>query len=222
MSGSGPAFDPAECMPPMRPMVAGGWDTEAALGETPKPIDFERFFGRPGPLEIEVGFGSGIFLATHAPKHPERNFLGIENAGAQMGRLKEKLRKRSVLNVRLVLCDALYVLEEFVPDASVDVYRIYFPDPWPKSRHHKRRVFSPRILPPLERTLKPGGRLYIKTDVTAYYEVIDELLRGVDFLRRDRDARLDVAPDPDDIVTNFQRKAMEKGHPIHALDLTRR
>ncbi len=192
------------------------------LGELPRPVSVAGLFGREGPLVLEVGFGSGIWLATVAPMHPGTNFLGLERDRTQVLRTREKLEKRGIANVRLVCCDAPYFLEDYLPGGAVSECHIYFSDPWPKKRHHKRRLFSPRLLPILERILAPGAPLHIKTDVTAYHEVMVALLDSAPFLAKEWDRRLDLAPMPGDIVTNFQRKAIVAGHPIHAMLYRRR
>ena len=191
-------------------------------GELPKPLSVPELFGRGGRLALEIGFGSGIWLATVAPVHPDTNYLGLERDRTQVMRTREKLEKRGILNARLVCCDAPYFLEDYMPDGAVSECHIYFSDPWPKKRHHKRRLFSPRLLPILERILAPGAPLYIKTDVSAYYRVMVELLEPAPFLAKESDLRLDLAPVAGDIITNFQRKAIAAGHPIHAMLYRRR
>ncbi len=209
--------EPPPCEPPPRPAEKGGWDLEIPLGDLKKPLDFTRLFGREAPLAVEVGSGSGLFLTIEAANRPGTNFLAIERDGGEVRRAKDKWRRRNLLNVRIIRCDAHYLLEEFAPPRSVDEYIILYSDPWPKKRHHKRRFFQPRLLPILERTLKPGAAVRIKTDVTAYYEVIRELLDTAPFLTLEQDHRLDIEQDPEDIQTNYQRKAIEQGHPIHSL-----
>lgn len=211
----------ARCHPPVRAAEEGGWDLELKLHELGKPLDFAAMFGRIAPTEIEIGSGSGIFLAIEAARRPEVNFLAIEQDGAEVRRAKDKWRRRDLLNTRIVRCDALYFLEDYPPPASVDAYIILYSDPWPKKKHHKRRLFQPRLLSILRRTLKPGGYLTIKTDVTEYYDVMIPLLAEAPFLQPIFDKRLDLEPEPDDIVTNFQRKALEQGHPIHYMRYVR-
>lgn len=208
---------PDRCTPPLELDPLGGWNVSLRLGELEKPLDFARLFGRVAAVEVEIGSGSGIFLAEESLARPEADFLAIESDGSNVARARDKVRRRGNVNVRLLRCDALYFLEDYPPAHSVDRYHIYFPDPWPKTKHHKRRIFQPRLLGILERTLKPGGTVFIKTDVTAYYDVIVELLAGAAFLSRTLDHRIDQEALPGDRVTNFQRKAMEAGHPIHAL-----
>lgn len=208
---------PPVCQPPLRPHPISGWDLEVTPGEITKPIDFAAVFGRRAPVHLEVGCGSGLFLAIHGPRFPHIDFFGIEVDGAESRRAKDKWRRRNLLNTRIVRSDAFYFLEEYVPEASLDAMIILFSDPWPKTRHHKRRVFRPQLLPILARVLKPGADLIIKTDVTEYYNVMIELFQDAPFLELLTDKRIDLQPEPDDIVTNFQSKALAKGHPIHAM-----
>lgn len=210
-------MDPSALNPPLKPSERGGWDLELSLAELAKPLDFPAIFGRHGCVEIEVGSGSGLFLAQEAKLRPEVDFLAIEQDGKQVARAKDKWRRRNLLNTRIIRCDALYFLEDYPAADSVDSYIILYSDPWPKNRHHRRRVFQPRLLPILERTLRPGGLLRVKTDVTEYYNVIVALFRTAPFLELVYDKRLDLEPDPEDLETNFQTKAREKGHPIHSL-----
>lgn len=207
--------DPGKCDPPLQPAEEGGWDLELKLADLKKPLDYDAIFGRHARTEIEIGSGSGLFLAVEAANRTGVNFLAIEKDGKQVHRMKDKWRRRNLLNIRALRCDAFYFLEEYAPDNSVDAYIILYSDPWFKKRHHKRRVFSPRLLPSLERSMKPGALLTVKTDISSYYEVIVELLDNAPFLTKHFDKRLDLEDDPDDIETNFQRKAREQGHPLH-------
>lgn len=209
-------------IPPGQEAAAPAMRVVVEMGELPKPLSVPDLYGREGRLALEIGFGSGIWLATVAPQHPETNYLGLERDRTQVLRTKEKLEKRGIQNARLVCCDAPYFLEDYMPDRAVSECHVYFSDPWPKKRHHKRRLFSPRLLPILERILAPGAPLHVKTDVTAYYEVMVELLDPAPFLSKESDLRLDLAPSDGDIITNFQRKAIAAGHPIHAMLYRRR
>lgn len=213
--------DPPQCTPALAPSPLGGWDLEIPLSTLEKPLDFSAIFGREAPVVVEIGSGSGLFLVTEAQRRPEVNFLAIEKDGKQVHRAKDKWRRRNLLNTRILRGDAHYLLEEYPPPASIDEYIILFSDPWFKRRHHKNRVFQPRLLPILDRTLKAGGLLTIKTDITSYYEIMRKLLDGAPFLELLYDRRIDLEPDPNDIMTNYQRKALEKGHPIHAMQYRR-
>lgn len=206
---------PCECTPPLRQMADGQWNLELDLAELAKPLDFKALFGRSAPLEIEVGVGSGFFCAEYARDHPEINLLGIDKTGSETHRTNDKCRRRGLTNVRLLRCDALYFLEDYPADHSVDTYHVYYSDPWPKKRHHRRRLWQPRFIEILRRTLKRDGRLFMKTDVTDYFEVIDGLLHASGFLDLVHERRLDLDPLEGDYETNFQRKAIEQGHPLH-------
>ncbi|CAN5272006.1 tRNA (guanosine(46)-N7)-methyltransferase TrmB [soil metagenome] len=207
----------AACTPPPRQSDRGGWDLELPMAELPRPLDWRAIFGRDARTEIEIGAGSGLFLSTEAARRPDVNFFAIEQDAGQVRRAADKWRRRKLLNTRIVRCDALYFLEEFPAAESIDAYIILYSDPWPKKKHHKRRLFQPRLLPILERTLKAGGLLTVKTDVTEYYDVIRPLLDSAPFLKLEWYKRLDLEPEEDDVETNFQSKAKEKGHPLHYL-----
>ncbi len=180
-----------------------------------KPLDWEAIFGRPGRVEIEVGIGSGYFLSRYAQDNPDINLFGMDKEGSEVYRTNDKCRRLGIPNVRLLRCDALYFLTDYPGDASVDAYHIYYSDPWPKTRHHKRRLWRPEIVPMLERTLKSGGDLFMKTDVTEYFEVICQVLGAATQLELVEERRIDIDPIENDYETNFQRKAREKGHPLH-------
>lgn len=191
------------------------------LPDLEKPVDPARLFGRQAPFEVEIGVGSGFFLSRYARANPGVNILGIDNVRSEAFRSADKCRRHGLFNVRVLGCDAPYFLANHLPDACIDACHIYFSDPWPKKRHHKRRLWSPSFLPILERVLAPGGLLLMKTDVTAYFEVIDELLRSAPFLRLEDNRRLDAEPMDGDIITNFQNKALAAGHPIYYQRLRR-
>src|SRR5438552_9682982 len=130
----------------------------------PRPLNFAELFGNDHPVEIEIGIGKGTFITEQAKARPEVNFLGIEWARWFWRYASDRLRRNGCTNARTVRAEASYFLHEFVPPASVSVLHIYFPDPWPKARHHKRRLISPKFMPAVQRVLAPGGRLQIVTD----------------------------------------------------------
>src|SRR5258706_4238641 len=111
-----------------------------------RPIDWQQLFENPNPVEIEIGTGKGTFLTEQAKARPEVNFLGIEWARWYWRYASDRLRRNGCTNARMVRADANYFLVEFVPDASLSVVHIYFPDPWPKKRHHKRRLIQEAFL----------------------------------------------------------------------------
>jgi tRNA (guanine-N7-)-methyltransferase len=190
-------------------------EIELRLGALEKPLDLATLFGREAPTELEIGIGSGYFLSRYALDHQERNLLGLDNAASEVRRSADKCRRLGAGNVRVLRVDALYFLEEFPPPAAFQAIHIYYSDPWPKKRHHKRRLWQPRLVPLLERTLAPGGTLLLKTDVTAYFDVIQEVLGASSLLHCEGTRRIDLEPLPGDYDSNFQRKAVQQGHPLH-------
>jgi tRNA (guanine-N7-)-methyltransferase len=185
------------------------------LARLGKPLDFARLFGRPGPVAIEVGIGSGYFLSRYALDRPELNLLGIDQAPGEVRRSADKCTRLGATNVRVLCCDAIYFLYDYPAAASVDEYHVYYSDPWHKRRHQKRRLWRPEFLDVVARTLRPGGALFLKTDVTDYFTVINGLLKGHEAFRLLDDRRLDNEPLEGDYETNFQRKAIRQGHPLH-------
>ncbi len=181
-----------------------------------KPFDWDAAFGGNfRSNEIEVGIGSGYFLSRHGLENPESRILGIDKEGSEVWRSADKLARHGVGNARVLRADALYFLADYVADSAIDVYHIYYSDPWPKTRHHKRRLWRPEIVPLLERTMKPGADLFLKTDVPEYFDVIQGVLGAAAYLELVEDKRIDLEPLAGDHETNFQRKAREKGHPLH-------
>jgi len=176
-------------------------------------LRFEELFGRAGPVEIEVGIGSGRFILEEAAARPEVSFLGLEWSLKHLRVAKERAEKRGLLNVRFHRADARHVVADLVPDASVARLHVYCPDPWPKKRHRKRRFFTPAMAPHLERILAPGGYLDLSTDYTEYFEEILAVLRD--------HTRLGPAADPlypiDGAAgkTNYEVKYMKAGRVIH-------
>jgi tRNA (guanine-N7-)-methyltransferase len=188
---------------------------ELELGELAKPLDLTALFGRQAPAELEIGIGSGYFLSRYALDHPEVNLLGLDNVGSEVRRTADKCCRLGALNVRVLRVDALYFLEEYPLTDAFQAIHIYYSDPWPKHRHHRRRLWQPRLVPLIERSLVAGGTLYLKTDVTEYFEVIQRVLGEAKGLRLVEDRRLDIEPLPGDYDSNFQRKAVKQGHPLH-------
>jgi tRNA (guanine-N7-)-methyltransferase len=144
--------------------------------ELPNPWDAAALFGREAPLEVEVGSGKGLFLETAATRAPDRSFLGIEIAAKYARFAAARLAKRSLPNAVVIHGDAQRVFGELLADDSLAAVHVYFPDPWWKKRHHKRRVMNERFLGHIERTLVAGGRLHFWTDVRERFDAILELI----------------------------------------------
>jgi tRNA (guanine-N7-)-methyltransferase len=182
----------------------------------PRPIDWATLFGNENPVEMEIGMGKGTFLTEQAVAHPQINYFGIEWANWFWRYASDRLRRHHCANARTVRAEAKYFLSEFVPDASISVLHIYFPDPWPKSRHHKRRLIQDPFMPIVRRILKPGGRLQIVTDHAEYFEQIDEVLRrsGLRVIDYNRPG---TAGEGEFVGTNFERKYRREGRPFFAV-----
>ena len=135
-----------------------------------KPVNWQEMFGNDHPVELEIGSGKGTFLCDQAKARPEVNLFGIEWARQYWRLASDRLRRNNCLNVRMVRAEASFFLTEYVPSESLSVLHIYFPDPWPKARHHKRRLIQPKFVPLVNRVLKPGGRWQVVTDHKGYFE----------------------------------------------------
>lgn len=148
------------------------------LAQLPQPWDAARLFGRCAPLEVEVGCGKGLFLAQAAGGNAAHDFLGIELAAKYARYSAARLAKLGLSNACVIQGDAQRVLAEILPFESVAAVHVYFPDPWWKKRHKKRRVLNERFLQHVQRGLQLGGSLHFWTDVEEYYQTTLELIRA--------------------------------------------
>ena len=206
--------------------VGVAWEDLPPLGDSPEATRFDLRTLWPAdrrdrPLEIEIGSGKGTFLVQEAPRRPDVNLLGVEYAKEFWRYAADRCRRHALgQQVRIVCGDARTLVEWHAADAVFAQAHIYFPDPWPKKRHHKRRLIQRRFLEQLHRTLTPGGHVRIVTDHDDYFAWIEreieasaDLFERVDFEKpRSGDAREVVG-------TNFERKYRREGRPFHALAL---
>ncbi len=181
-------------------------------------VDFSDIFGRRAPVHIEIGSGKGIFLVNQAKSRPDVNLIGIEWAGRYYRFAVDRIGRWNLVNVRIIRTDAAYFLAEFIPDSSVDCFHFYFPDPWPKKRHHKRRFFNAANTDNLIRCLKPAGTIRIVTDYEEYFEQIKavlsaraEQLQEIDFLPTDG------AGIGEWVGSNFERKYLKENRTIFTI-----
>lgn len=180
----------------------------------PTPIVWSVLFGNDQPIEIEVGSGKGLFLLNAALTHPERNFLGIEIDRKYALYAATRLAKRQLPNAKMAPTDARALLRDQVPDASVAAVHVYFPDPWWKTRHHKRRVFTEEFARQCARILQPGGLLHLATDVPEYFQVMTELIAAIPEFQS-MPPPSERAPSHDmDYLSNFERKARKRDTPV--------
>jgi tRNA (guanine-N7-)-methyltransferase len=185
----------------------------AAAAQT--PLDWQQEFGNRNGVEIEVGFGKGLFLLNESRRRPDANFLGIEIERKYVLLTADRLARRAATNVRLACTDARWLLRERVASASVAAVHIYFPDPWWKQRHHKRRVLTLDFAQQCVRVLQPGGRLHFVSDVQEYFDESRQMLQSIDVLRPLDSPEPAAARDELDYLTNFERKYRREGRPIY-------
>lgn len=181
------------------------------LFSTHRDVDWRRLFGNDRPVEIEVGCGKGAFLLAYAEQRPDRNLLGIEKQPRWVRWIERRLERSPRENARVLCADAAFVLASFVPDASVHAIHLYFPDPWWKRRHHKRRIVRADLAGHLFRALEPGGALHLATDVADRFETMTAELAPAGFA-------ITVSAEPTPTgrpLTNFERKYRAEGRPLH-------
>lgn len=192
------------------PVVVATAAGERRLIELGAPLPLPRLAAGDGAWEVEIGFGKGRYLLGRAAAEPERRFLGIEVAGEYFRLAERRLRRRGLGNVVLVHGEALFVLDAILPRAFASAVHAYFPDPWPKSRHQRRRLFSPGSVDLVLGLLAPGGTLCFATDFIDYGEEVASLLAAHPELaveRRD-------TPWPEGPRTNYEAKYASEGRPI--------
>jgi len=171
-------------------------------------VEPATLFRREAPLEVELGAGKGDFIIERAAATPARNFLAIELSGSVARLLAVRAGQSEAGNLRVLRADARTVVNLLLPDFSVTAYHIYFPDPWPKERHAKHRLFTPHFAASLKRTLcNEGGRVFVATDVGDYARDIFPILEAAGFARVDE-------PVPGSDRSNFGRKYLEAGRRV--------
>ncbi|MBW8823903.1 MAG: tRNA (guanosine(46)-N7)-methyltransferase TrmB [Xanthomonadales bacterium] len=181
------------------------------------PRDFDAAFGRHAPRIVEIGFGNGEALRYSAALDPHRDHIGIEVHAPGVGRLLNALAADDAKNVRLYHHDAVEVLENEIADGSLDEIRIYFPDPWHKKRHGKRRLVNTEFATLLVRKLAPGGRLHLATDWSDYAEQMWDVLDATPGLVNRAGSRGQVSRPPWRPQTHFETRGQRLGHPVFDL-----
>jgi tRNA (guanine-N7-)-methyltransferase len=189
---------------------------------SPQPLDLAALFGRDAPRAVEIGFGNGSHLAALAASHPERDYLGIEVHPPGVGHLLRLLEQQGLTNVRVSADDAVQVLDAQVPSAALDEIHILFPDPWPKKRHHKRRLIQPTFTACLADRLKRGGLLKLATDWRAYADHMLEVLDACASLENLAGRDSFMARAEDRAPTRFEQRGERLGHDIWELAFRRR
>lgn len=175
-------------------------------------LDLEKVFGRQAPKILEIGFGMGESTATIAHSNPNNDYLGLEVHTPGVGSLLNKIEDLGLTNMRIIQHDAVEILRYMLPSESLDGVHIFFPDPWPKARHHKRRLIQPGLVSRLCECLKPGGYIHIATDWEDYAIHILQVLQQESCLRNSAD---DFSPRPDyRPVTKFEQRGVRLGHNV--------
>ena len=185
----------------------------------PALLDFEQVFGRAAPRVLEIGFGMGETTATIAAAHPEIDYLALEVHTPGVGSLLRQIEARALGNVRIVQHDAVEVLKHMVAPDTFAAAHIFFPDPWPKKRHHKRRLVQPSFVKLLASRLAPGGYVHVATDWQDYAQQILAVLQEEPMLRN---TARDFAPRPSyRPLTKFEERGLKLGHGVWDIVFTR-
>jgi tRNA (guanine-N7-)-methyltransferase len=186
----------------------------------PAPLDFDRVFGRHAPRVLEIGFGMGETTAAIAQARPGDDFLGIEVHAPGVGSLLKRVDELGLANVRVIRHDAVEVVAAMIPYASLAGIHVFFPDPWPKKRHHKRRLLKPEFVHDLALRLAPGGYLHVATDWAEYADEILAALAAESWLENTTDgfaSRPAYRP-----LTKFEARGLDLGHRVWDLMFRRR
>lgn len=181
------------------------------------PLDWQQVFARPLAIEVDIGCGKGSFLLWAAQRRPGSNFVGVERLLARLRKVDRKIQRLGLANVRLLRIEAGYLVARLIPAESVAVYHIYFPDPWPKRRHRRRRLFTADFVSHLHRTLQPGGVVNIATDCDDYFSEIKKLMSGSGRFVETQPEHL-----PPEARTDFEREFLAAGREIGRCRFVRR
>jgi tRNA (guanine-N7-)-methyltransferase len=186
------------------------------LNYAPAPLDVAAAFGRSAPLIMEIGFGMGGATAQIAQARPQDNFICCEVHEPGVGALLKLCGEGGIENIRIFRHDAVEVLDHMLPEGSLDGVHVYFPDPWHKTKHHKRRLIQPPFVNRLARHLKPGGYIHLATDWEPYAQQMLEVLSAEPLLRNTAEPGLGgCVPRPDyRPLTKFENRGLKLGHGV--------
>lgn len=197
------------------------WWPTYGLSLAAGPVDMEQAFGRKAPVVLEIGFGMGESLLTMAQQESEKNFVGIEVHPPGVGRIISSAGKAGIPNLRVYMADAMDVLEDCFADASIDRVQLYFPDPWHKKKHNKRRMVQPEFVQRVRQKLAVGGVFHLATDWENYAEQMLEVMGAAPGFRNMNEAG-GYSPRPDyRPITKFEKRGERLGHGVWDLLFTR-
>lgn len=190
------------------------------IAHAPQAIDFPAAFGRTVPVVLEIGFGMGFTTAEIALARPDTDFIGIEVHGPGVGNLLKLIAEQGIPNIRVIQHDAVEVLRDMIPDGTLAGVHVYFPDPWPKKRHLKRRLIQAPLVAQLAARLAPGGYLHCATDIEDYGQQMLDVLAAEPLLENTADG---FAPRPDyRPLTKFEARGLRLGHGVWDVIFRRR
>ena len=175
-----------------------------------RPLDLPAIFGNDHPVELEIGMGKGTFLTDQSRRHPEVNFISIEYANWYWRYASDRLRRNNCLNVRTFRTEAGHFVKQLLPAESLSAIHIYFPDPWPKKRHHKNRLINERFPALARAALAPAGKIYLRTDDAPYFAQMTEV-----FAADKRFEKIETPPALAAVFTDFEKGFHARG--IHTL-----
>jgi tRNA (guanine-N7-)-methyltransferase len=232
-----PSDSPASTPPSRRSIrsfvIRGGRQTvaqERAMGELwprygiefgEQPIDLDQTFGRQAPRMLEIGFGAGEALLAFAQAHPELDCIGVEVHKPGVGHLLLGAETAGLKNLRVICHDAVEVLQQQLAPGAIQLIHIFFPDPWHKKRHHKRRLIQPELVELLARVLAVGGRLRLATDWEHYAMQMREVIDASPSFANDAPGTGFIARSEERPLTRFERRGHRLGHGVWDLSYTR-
>jgi len=181
----------------------------------------EEIFGNQHPMVFEIGFGMGDSLAKIAEANPSLNFIGVEVHRPGIGALMKQLHEKNITNVKIIEGDAVEILKNRIQDHSLEVVQIFFPDPWPKKRHHKRRLIQKEFVELVVQKLKPNGKFYLATDWQPYAEHMMEVLSACNTLTNTAGAENYTDLSHYRVDTKFEKRGERLGHQIFDLAFTK-
>lgn len=184
-------------------------------------LDLGLVFGRRAPVVLDIGFGDGSALLTLAANHPDRDYLGVEVHEPGIGHLLLQLERAGLDNVRMVAHDAVEVIKYMLPPGQIEAVNLFFPDPWPKKRHHKRRIVQPGFVRDVARILKPEGTFHIATDWTDYAEHVAAVMADCTQFEALSPGQASSEPFFNRPTTRFERRGIALGHTVTDLHFRR-